>query len=511
MLVTAFNPTTDDLESTFFSQSYNSGATSIQVKNNQAFNNNTRILLGEQGIAQSEIVTCGAPGADGQTLPISAMLYSHSANTPVYVLQFDEVQFYRSVNGIGGAYTLVSTMPIDVTSEDIVTRYDDNTAAAGYYYKVAMYNSVTGILSAFSDPIPAVTGWARNQVGYLINQILTELNDPTEENVTRDEILGYFNECSDDILMNAVRPYNFLRTRQVFARTAGTNSLPYPTDSSGNPLMWKFDHMDYNFVDNATNPVTNNTYTVEVAPSIEYFRNRWINNISTIIVPQNVALVLAAGGTLTPNTTYFYEVTAVYANGAESGPSTEVAIATVTGFGTVNISWLPVAGALSYNVYRGLASGGETLLGNTVANSYSDTGSSGASTTPNAQQPPATMQDDMVQEIALNETMQEFDYHPASRTNGTAVWYLYYWTYFAVLSSEGDTFQTPTARIYKLFALYKYYRKRGVTEPSYITISNLHFQDYQLERARLKGQDRRDSGTPRRFEKEGWVRRSFRR
>lgn len=512
MLVTAFNPSTDDLEKTFFSQSYNSGVISIQVKNNQAFSNNTRILIGEQGIAQSEIVNCGTPSADGTTLPISATLYSHPANTSVYLLQFDQVQFYRSTNGIGGTYNLLDTVSLDITSENIATNYDDNTALAGYYYEVVMYNSLTGVQSAFSDPIPAVTGWARDQVGHIIDELLTEMNDPTEENITRTEILGYINEVNDDLLLHAVRPFNFLRKRIVLGRTAGSSTLLYPgTGEDTNPEMWKFDHMDYNFVDNTTNPVTNNTYTVEVAPSIEYFRNRWTSNTSSIIVPQNVTAVLAAGGTLTANKTYFYEVTAVYTNLAESGPSTEASLATVTGFGTIDLNWSAVAGASSYNVYRGLSTGGETLLANTAATTYADTGSSGPGGLPGAQQPPATTQDDMVQEIALNETMQEFDYYPTSRTTAEAVWYLYYWTVFNTFLSEGDTIQTPTPRIYKMYVKWAYYLKRSVTEPTYLQMSDRYWQQYMSEKTRLKGHDRRDSGTPRRFEGEGWVRRSFRR
>lgn len=397
MLVTAYNPSTDDLEKTFLAQSYAAAVTSVQLKNNQAFSNNARILIGEQGFAQSEIVTSGTPAADGTTLPITATLYAHAANTPVYVLQFDQVQFYRSTTGIDGTYTLLTTVPLDITNEDLTTSYDDVTAAVGYYYKVAMYNSSTAVTSALSDPIPGITGWARNQVGYLVNQILEEVTDPNEENVTRDEIMGYFNEVNDDILMNAVRPYNFLYTRTVLPRVAGANTISYPSN------LWKFDRLDYNFVDNTTTPVTNNTYTVEVV-GLAYFRNRHITN-----------------------------------------------------------------------------------------------------------QNDSTTQDDSVQEMALSESTQQFVYYPYSATSSSNVWYLYYWQTLTDITTESQEWQTPTPRIYKLYSLYKYYMKRSVTQPSYMQLAMEYKQNYILERSRLKGQDRRDVGTPRRFEGEGWVRRSFRR
>lgn len=398
MVINAWNPSTNNLETTYLAQSYNLGATSVEVKNNQNLANNVRIQIGASGLASTEIVTTGTPNANGTTLPIGATLFPHEADAPVYLLQFDQVQYCRSVNGINGTYTILATVNLDVTNENLQTYYNDLTSATGYYYQVAMYNSITTVVSAFSDPIPAVTGWARNQVGYVVDEILEEINDQTEQLVSRSELIGYFNEVNDDLQMQVLRPYNFLRQRQVYGRVAGETSLNYPTN------MWKFDHMDYNYVDNTTTPVTNNTYTVEVAPSLEYFRNRWISNEND-----------------------------------------------------------------------------------------------------------STTQNDAVQEIALDETQQQFVYHPASLTSSNAVWYLYYFQTFPVLSSEGDILITPTPRIYKLYSLYKFYLKRAVTEPAYLQISNSHQQQYTLEKARYKSQDRRDAGSPRRFESEGWVRKSFRR
>src|ERR1700749_3020546 len=189
MIVSLQNPTTDGLEKTYLSQSYNFGTTSIEVKNNQEFSANQRVQLGESGLAYTEVVTTGVPGTDGTTIPISATLYSHEADTPVYLLQFDQAKLYRSTNGIDGNYILMPGCPfnLDVTSEDLETTYNDNSTATGYYYEWTVFNSLSLVESAFSDPIPAITGWARNQAGYLIEQMYTELSDATEDNLTRDE------------------------------------------------------------------------------------------------------------------------------------------------------------------------------------------------------------------------------------------------------------------------------------------------------------------------------------
>lgn len=277
MIITAFNPDTDNLEKTYISQSYAASIVSLEVKNNNNFANNDRILIGELGMEKSEIVTAGAPNSNGTTLPVTITSFSHEANTPIYKLLFDQVKFYRSTNGINGTYTLLATVNLDVDNANLQTTYNDNTAQASYYYKVSFYNSISTVESALSDAIPAVTGWAVGQVGYVIDQIYREISDPDEQFLSRDELFGYFNEVNDQLKTQVARPYRFLYTRQVLNRTANLNYLPYPVDSLGHVAMWKFDRLDYRFVDNTVTPATDQTYTVKILPTA-YYRNQHRDN-----------------------------------------------------------------------------------------------------------------------------------------------------------------------------------------------------------------------------------------
>lgn len=401
MIITAFNPSTDGLEKTFLSQSYPIGVISVEVKNNQRLLNNDRLLLGEMGLSQTEIVTAGTPNANGTTLPIGTALFSHPANTPIYQLQFDQVKFYRSTTGQNGTYTVLSTVNMDVTSSDLQTTYNDVNAQPGYYYKISMFNSSSLVESALSDPIPATVGWAVGQVGYTIDQIYREISDPDENNLSRDELFGYLNDVNSDLQLQASKPYRFLYTRVVLGRTANTDSLAYPTDSSGNQLMWKFDRMDYNFVDNTQNPAINQTYTVQVVP-IEYYRNRHKDN---------------------------------------------------------------------------------TIDSTTI--------------------------NDTIQEMALEDSQQNFVFFPPSQTTSTAVFYLYYWKFFDRITTEGQVFETYNPRIYELFALFKYYRKKAIGDPAYLGLSDRYEADYNAEKARYKSHDRIDQGTARRFTSENWVTRNY--
>ncbi|HQU41152.1 MAG TPA: hypothetical protein PK867_00010 [Pirellulales bacterium] len=89
--------------------------------------------------------------------------------------------------------------------------------------------------------------------------------------------------------------------------------------------------------------------------------------------PNGLAVAPVSGGSLTPNTTYYYVVTALDAAG-ESLPGSEVSAKTSVTQMTLNLTWSPVAGATAYNVYRATTSGQETLLATVASPAFSDQG-----------------------------------------------------------------------------------------------------------------------------------------
>lgn len=275
MILTVLNPETNDLEKSYLSNPYSIGVNSIAVKNADRFALNDRIMIGEMGEEKTEVVTCTAAATDGSTLTIGATVFPHEADTPVYKLRFDQAKFYRA-SSLTGTYSAISTQNLDVDNANLTTIYDDTAGLSSNYYKMTLYHSVSTLESAFTDPI-AGGGYSRNQVGYVIDQVLSEVGDPTELHISRSEILGYFNDVNDDLTIGVAKPYEFLKTRAALTPVAAQAYLPYPTDSLGNQTMWKFDHMDYNYVDSSTSPTTNITYTLDVVEQT-YFRNEFQDN-----------------------------------------------------------------------------------------------------------------------------------------------------------------------------------------------------------------------------------------
>jgi autotransporter-associated beta strand protein len=102
--------------------------------------------------------------------------------------------------------------------------------------------------------------------------------------------------------------------------------------------------------------------------------------------PIQNAPALAANGNYAPNSTIYYVITAVTAQG-ETAASNEESIITAKGMQTVILSWDPVANATGYNIYRRTAQGKEDVLMGSVSGStltFTDTGVGGTVHSPPA-------------------------------------------------------------------------------------------------------------------------------
>ncbi len=403
MILTLFNPPTDDLEKAYLLNAYSAGVTSIAATNNNRFAANDRIMIGEMGNEKTEIVTVSSVNANGTEMVIGATVFSHSADDPIYKLRFDQVKFYRSTTTEAGVYSVVATEALDVDNANLTTIYDDTAGLTTYFYKMTLYHSISTLESAFTDVIGG-GGWSRKQVGNIIDEILREVGDPQEENVSRTEILGYFNDVNDDLLIGVTKPYNFLRTNASLARTANLNYVAYPTDADGNQTMWKFDRMDYNYTDTTTDPDTDYTRTIPVIPETKFRNDYQDNTVST-----------------------------------------------------------------------------------------------------------TTVSDDVPAAMTLDDTNSRFLFSAPFETTDSDCLKLYYWANFSTITSEGDEIQTPTPKIYKLYAKVMYYRKKAVTNSDYNATADRFNGMYALEKSKYKGVDRKDAGTPRGFRPPSSATRRYRR
>lgn len=238
MLVTAFNPSTQDLEKSYLSAYADQGATSLTIQNNQRFANNKRLLIGRMGDERSEIVTCSA--VTGNTgITVSATKFPHNQDDPVYILDWDQVRFYRAT-AIDGTYSLLATTDLDVDNAKRQTPYDDTTGLSTHFYKVKYYHSISLTESDFSDPIQA-TGYAENSVGEVIDEVVRRVRDTGFTVLGIDEYIDIANEVNKDLRTQSHRPYRWQKTSQKISTVAGQNWVALPTN------LQKFNYVDYDY------------------------------------------------------------------------------------------------------------------------------------------------------------------------------------------------------------------------------------------------------------------------
>jgi hypothetical protein len=183
-----------------------SGVTSLSIKNITSFADNQIIVVGQFGNEGTEILTInGTPSGSTLTLD-NATTFPHSADSPVIVIDFDQVEFSHSVT-VGGSKTVMATVNMVVDTPDF-TRYNDITYTTGYYY-IRFKNSITNVFSDYSDPIP-VSGYTQFTARYLIDAALGGINKKTSDVLSDSFAFVEIDNCQMETLRELKR-WSFLQ------------------------------------------------------------------------------------------------------------------------------------------------------------------------------------------------------------------------------------------------------------------------------------------------------------
>lgn len=212
---------------TFLTVNTASGVTSLSVKNITSFANNQILVIGQFGNEGTEIAYVnGAPSGSTLTLT-TATTYPHSADSPVIVIDFDQVEFSHAVTTTGSK-TVMSTVNMVVDSPDF-TRYNDTTYTTGYYF-IRFKNSITNVYSDYSDPIP-VSGYTQFTARYIIDQALSGINKKTSEVLSDDFAFKEIDNCQMETLRELKR-WSFLQKFDTIIGQLATGGwkIALPTD-----------------------------------------------------------------------------------------------------------------------------------------------------------------------------------------------------------------------------------------------------------------------------------------
>lgn len=98
--------------------------------------------------------------------------------------------------------------------------------------------------------------------------------------------------------------------------------------------------------------------------------------------------------------------------------------------------------------------------------------------------------------VAIDESSNELVLFPTPSTTAASSIKLFYWKNFDQITSLASKVETPNSRIYKMFIMARYYRKRAIKEPNYLNLSDRFMSDYNTEIVKLQRMNRLDMGTP---------------
>jgi hypothetical protein len=205
-----------------------SGASTISIYSISQFAVNKILLLGEFGEEDSEIVKTHASTApSGNTVTLaSALTKDHPKDTPVYILDYDQMEISWA-STTTGAKTVLDTVSIDPERLDTVYRDSDHTS--GYFF-FRFKNSITSVYSSYSDPTP-YDGWDPNTVGYAINQALAETGKELSDKLTYSLLFEKLNMMLRYVRGKLKKWNNFQNFDEIIAQTSrGVNKWAMPSD-----------------------------------------------------------------------------------------------------------------------------------------------------------------------------------------------------------------------------------------------------------------------------------------
>lgn len=180
------------------------GATSITVKSILGVAVNRLLLFREPGNEHAEIIATHAgtaPSGNTVTLVAAGLVEAHPAGTKIYVVNYNQVRFYRSAteddanSDASNLAALAAAQNIDPTQVDNI--YEDTAQASGFYY-YRFSDSVNAVNGLYSDPIPwniVEPQFAIDEVGYILKFVRRKLGFDWSEKFSKETAFDEINAC----------------------------------------------------------------------------------------------------------------------------------------------------------------------------------------------------------------------------------------------------------------------------------------------------------------------------
>ncbi len=177
---------------TYLSSASDAGATTLTVESIASFSISDYIQLGEIGAERTEIVqihASTAPTGSTVTLVAASALYPHDEGTPVYKVDFNQVEFSIATTD-GGSKSVLATSAL--TPDLMETIYDDVTNTTGFGYW-RFKNSATTTYSSYSSSIP-YAGYDIDACNEIFERALSAAGSEINPRLTYTKLFSFLND-----------------------------------------------------------------------------------------------------------------------------------------------------------------------------------------------------------------------------------------------------------------------------------------------------------------------------
>lgn len=246
-----------DREKTYLTAAVAVAATTLTVRavDTNSMADNDYLIVGEIGSENAEVLQINGVVADGTTLTVDnngsgGARYDHAIGEPVYRIDFNRVEFNRSVTDASSGVAVLATN--EIQPDENFTRFEDTTNTTGFGF-VRFNNQTTGGFSVYSDGIP-YTGQNAKSLAKMRSKIRVNLNEPTDEFITSEMIDDAINNRQKIIAHE--RLWGFYELEQSFSSVADQFAYDLPTNIKD---------------------ATVHTVTFKTQPLAKIGRNRWNN------------------------------------------------------------------------------------------------------------------------------------------------------------------------------------------------------------------------------------------
>ena len=215
---------------TYMSSNIAAGVLAVPVDNTVDFTDGSSILLllSSVGAENSEIVT--STSNTGQSFVTLATTMSHNRGDIVSELKWDQIVVSKCAT-IDGVYAVFGSAQTIFTTQQSTIIYD-TTGLSTDYYKIQWKNSLTGLLSGYSDAI-SVSAYPTNSVASIIFPVLKAMGVSEED--TKITIPFCISAVNDARKFTASKLYGIRHAWQQefeypIKLLAGNNYVDLPTD-----------------------------------------------------------------------------------------------------------------------------------------------------------------------------------------------------------------------------------------------------------------------------------------